>query len=248
MEIAKRMGKRMNPDCWIPFYGADFFGAVEGHEDIMAMGYLRALWHYWHHYHCSGLPDDDKGLQRICRIENSAWARTRGAIFDNEYFFSKENGKWHQKRAKELFDEAVSIYQKRMDASAKGMERRVELGQIQPYVEPSVEPVVSPTVTIGRPERLSYPQLQSQSQSEEQSEKQSLKKKPTLEEVKLCCSKTGLPDSDAVWFWNKCEGNGWTNAGKAIKSWPHVIAAWKAAGYMPSQKNKPAQRPVGGNF
>lgn len=61
---------------------------------------------------------------------------------------------------------------------------------------------------------------------------------PTLEEVKLVTAKTGLPESDAVWFWNKCEGNGWTNGGEKIKRWPNVIAAWKAAGYMPSQKFK----------
>ncbi len=58
----------------------------------------------------------------------------------------------------------------------------------------------------------------------------------TLEEVRLCVAKAGLPDSDAVWFWNKCEGNGWTNGGKPIKSWQHTIAAWSAANYMPSQK------------
>lgn len=62
-------------------------------------------------------------------------------------------------------------------------------------------------------------------------------KKPSLEEVKLCCAKTGLPESDAIWFWNKCEGNGWTNNGKPIKRWPNVIASWKAAGWMASQRN-----------
>ena len=71
---------------------------------------------------------------------------------------------------------------------------------------------------------------------------QSLKKgkasqRGTLDEVKLCCAKVGLPESDAIWFFNKCEGNGWKNGGNPIKSWPHTIAAWKAAGYMPSQKN-----------
>jgi len=60
---------------------------------------------------------------------------------------------------------------------------------------------------------------------------------PTVEEVRLAVAKIGLPESDADWFWNKCEGNGWTNGGKKIKSWPHVIAAWKAQGYMPSQKH-----------
>lgn len=64
---------------------------------------------------------------------------------------------------------------------------------------------------------------------------------PSLEEVKLVIAKTGLPESDAIWFWNKCEANGWTNGGRPIKSWQHTIAAWKAAGYMPSQKNPVAQ-------
>lgn len=76
----------------------------------------------------------------------------------------------------------------------------------------------------------------------------SLSKNPSLEEVKLCVSKTGLPESDAVWFWNKCESNGWTNGGQKIKSWSHTIAAWKAAGYMPSQKKpQPEFKKSGGS-
>ena len=67
----------------------------------------------------------------------------------------------------------------------------------------------------------------------------------SLEEVRICCQKVGLPLSDAEWFWNKCEGNGWTNAGRTIKSWRHTIAAWKSAGYMPSQKQQQAAQPSG---
>ena len=75
------------------------------------------------------------------------------------------------------------------------------------------------------------------------------RKNPSLEDVKLCCAKTGLPESDAIYFWNKCEANGWTNGGRPIKSWTHTIAAWKAAGYMPSQKNqKQTKIQVGGHF
>lgn len=59
-------------------------------------------------------------------------------------------------------------------------------------------------------------------------------KKPTLEEVKLYCSKTGLTDENAEWFFNKEEGNGWTNGGKPIRSWQHTLAAWKSAGYIPN--------------
>lgn len=74
------------------------------------------------------------------------------------------------------------------------------------------------------------------------------KSSPTLEEVKLACEKSGIPESDAVWFWNKCEGNGWTNGGKPIRSFAHTLAAWKAAGYLPSQKNGANGKPPGGNF
>lgn len=74
--------------------------------------------------------------------------------------------------------------------------------------------------------------------------------KPTIDEVKMTCAKAGISESDAVWFWNKCEGNGWTNGGKPIKSYSHVLSSWKAAGYLPSQKNGKSQadRPPGGNF
>lgn len=64
--------------------------------------------------------------------------------------------------------------------------------------------------------------------------------KPTVEEVKLYCAKSGIPESDAVWFFNKCEGNGWTNGGKKIKRWGPTLTSWKAAGYLPSQKAQAA--------
>lgn len=72
--------------------------------------------------------------------------------------------------------------------------------------------------------------------------------KPTIEETKLYCAKAGISEPDAEWFWNKCEGNGWTNGGQKIKSWRHTLTSWKTAGYLPSQKSKQAVRPVGGNF
>jgi hypothetical protein len=108
----------------------------------------------------------------------------------------------------------------------------------------------------GYPKGIHTPQDrtgQGQGQGQDKDKAVGVKTKPTLDEVKLVCSKTGVPESDAIWFWNKCEANGWTNGGKPIKSWPHTIAAWKAAGYLPSQKQNgkavtQAARPVGGNF
>ncbi len=62
-------------------------------------------------------------------------------------------------------------------------------------------------------------------------------KKPSIEEVKLHCSKAGISMTDAEWFFYKCEGNGWTNAGRPMKSWQMTLISWKTAGYLPSQKN-----------
>lgn len=59
---------------------------------------------------------------------------------------------------------------------------------------------------------------------------------PTLDEVRRYCSDRGVPERDAEWFFYKCEGNGWTNGGRKIKSWTATIMSWKSAGYLPSQK------------
>lgn len=62
--------------------------------------------------------------------------------------------------------------------------------------------------------------------------------KPTLEEVRLYCSKAGISEADADWFFYKCEGNGWTNGGSPIKRWGATLISWKNAGYLPSQKKQ----------
>lgn len=65
------------------------------------------------------------------------------------------------------------------------------------------------------------------------------KDKGSLEQVESYFEELKLPKSDAVWFFNKCEGNGWTNGGKPIKDWKATIRSWQSAGYLPSQKAKP---------
>jgi hypothetical protein len=63
----------------------------------------------------------------------------------------------------------------------------------------------------------------------------------SIEEVIKFCRDIGLPESDASWFFYKCEGNGWINGGKPIKNWRATIRAWQSAGYMPSQKQRNGQ-------
>jgi hypothetical protein len=46
----------------------------------------------------------------------------------------------------------------------------------------------------------------------------------------------GITERDADWFFDKCEGNGWTNGGQPIRDWKATLQSWKRAGYLPSQK------------
>lgn len=46
----------------------------------------------------------------------------------------------------------------------------------------------------------------------------------------------GLNIDDAHWFFYKCEGSGWKNAGKPIKDWRATVRAWHLARVFPSQK------------
>ena len=97
----------------------------------------------------------------------------------------------------------------------------------EPLPLPSPEPLPVPTPPAA-PETVPLPS-----------------KRPTLDEIKLVTAKAGLPDSDADYFFNHWQANGFTNGGKPIKSWQHLIASWKAAGHCPSQKgttNAPYQR------
>lgn len=103
----------MKPDQYMKFYGKDFFPAMEGLPDGIAMGYLRAIWHYRSHTHCKGLPNDEKYLQRVCRIDNDDWGYAFSIIFDNDHFFCMdENGMWHQKRAEEDYAADVKAYER----------------------------------------------------------------------------------------------------------------------------------------
>lgn len=115
----------MKPDSFIPFYGDDFFQAVEGLEDLIVVAYLRAIWHYWSHNHCAGLRDDQEFLRRLCRVDRSDWERVASVIFDNGKFFTMgEDGLWHQKRAAQVWAESTEKYNKAVARSQLANEAR----------------------------------------------------------------------------------------------------------------------------
>lgn len=70
-----------------------------------------------------------------------------------------------------------------------------------------------------------------------QKEEKGNKGKPENREVVLGYVKElGLPETDGHYYFDKWQGNGCKNAGKAILDWKAVIRSHKSAGYCPSQK------------
>ena len=113
--------------------------------------------------------------------------------------------------------------------------------------------------TFNKVERMvdSYSYSNSSSNSKKEKEKRDPKRekekpnaaRPRSEtEVVEYCLSLGLTRSDAEYFWNRWQANGYVNAGKSIKDWRALIRSWKAAGYCPSQKaattSKPNRKPT----
>ena len=204
----------MKPDAYMPFYGDDFFSATRGWSGSMRDSYLACLWHYWSHTHAEGLPDDDDQLWRLCGCEMQNWARTKGLIFDNDKFFRLENGRWHQKRAKEEYQAALDDYNEKLTASRLGVEARRRLGQLPPIeaaVQPPVEPDVNLTRTIDR-----------------ETERAEIELPPgfpkTEQDAKTAAAFVGCSESFSVETWNKAMGRGGNDAkGQPIRSWPHYL-------------------------
>ena len=112
------------PSAYLPLYGNDFFEAIAGYPDAVGLGYLRALWHYWNHTGCEGLPDDDEYLRRICGCDPGEWSRTKGTLFDNRYHFKLEDGRWHQGRCREEYQKSLQICEMRAKVGTAGARKR----------------------------------------------------------------------------------------------------------------------------
>lgn len=69
------------------------------------------------------------------------------------------------------------------------------------------------------------------------------KAKGALEAVVAYCVSRGLPESDGQWFFDKAEGCGWKNGGKAIVDWRATVRSWSFGNYFPSQKLAMITRP-----
>jgi len=95
----------------MPLYVADYL-ADTGHLGAAEHGaYLLLIMHYWAN---GGLPDDDRKLARIARMDASEWADARETIGQ---FFSDG---WRHERIEKHLAEANAAYERRAEAGRKG--------------------------------------------------------------------------------------------------------------------------------
>jgi uncharacterized protein YdaU (DUF1376 family) len=113
----------VNPDSYIPLYGNEFLAAVRGHPSCVAIGYLRALWYYWHHSHCSGIKNEDGFMRRICELGNDEWEVAQTVIF-GDFFQLGEDGLWHQGRASAEWEKSVENYNMAKNRAIAGAKAR----------------------------------------------------------------------------------------------------------------------------
>jgi len=118
------MERRMKPDAYMPFYGGDFLSATSGMTDACFRCYLKLIWHYWHHSHCTGLNDNRDELRRICGVDKETWDEVFDQIFNDQFFSLGEDGKWHQKRAEEEWQKSQAAYDKVLNRAKAGAEGR----------------------------------------------------------------------------------------------------------------------------
>ena len=114
------------PSAYLPLYGNDFFEAIAGYPPAVGLGYLRALWHYWNHTSCEGLPDDDEYLRRICCCDPCDWSHMKGLLFDNRYHFRLLDGVWHQPRCQQEWQKSIQIFEQRSKLGRAAARKRWE--------------------------------------------------------------------------------------------------------------------------
>ena len=102
-------------DIWMPIYWGDYLRDT-GHLVTVEHGaYMLLIGHYW----TSGkpLPDDDKRLSKITRLDLDEWLEIRPTISE---FFEVRNGEWFHKRISHELIEAIKWREAASEKGRKG--------------------------------------------------------------------------------------------------------------------------------
>lgn len=99
-------------DTWMPLYIGDYLADTMHLEAREHGAYLLLLMHYWRN---GPLPDDDRALAGIARVDRKTWSSDTGPIV--RAFFAVHDGKLYQKRVDAERAEADENSAKKRDAA-----------------------------------------------------------------------------------------------------------------------------------
>ena len=99
-------------DTWMPLYIGDYLADTMSLEAREHGAYLLLIMHYWRN---GPLPDDDRALAGIARVDRKTWAADTGPIVRN--FFAAEDGRLHHKRIDAEREAARLIAEKKRSAA-----------------------------------------------------------------------------------------------------------------------------------
>ena len=189
------------------------------------------------HYYATErpLPTDFNTLCRIIRATSKS-ERDAVSVVTMEFFRPTAEGFTHKRVLAEIAEYAR--LKERNKANGQKGGRPKTQGKQETQKKPSGLSAGSSSVGENgtQTEANQYPIANSHSTPSNEGVHTRAKSKGTREDVVAYCQGEGLTPDDGEWFFDKAEGCGWKNNGKAIVDWRATVRAWKRSKYFPSQK------------
>src|SRR5208282_4105017 len=143
--------------------------------------------------------------------------------------YNRERKRAQRVRDKEKDKEERSLHPKEEKERERDTDTEVTLGhKVSQHV----------TVVNDNGSSLLFPEAAAPSPSAGmEKRKVSLRRAKDWDELKAFFAREGFLESDAAWYWEKMEGCGWTNDGKAVANWKMTASSWERTNRIfPSHK------------
>jgi uncharacterized protein YdaU (DUF1376 family) len=142
-------------DIWMPVYIGDYLSDTQLLTTEQHGAYLLLIMAYWKNK--KPLPDDDKVLRSIARLEQKQWKSCRAVL---EPFFTVCDGFWHHKRIEAELERASLLQEKASERAQKAATIRWGRERQKPEND---APSIAPSMPRALPEHM---QMQCKSQSQ----------------------------------------------------------------------------------
>lgn len=212
----------MNKPPAFQFYVDNFIEGTTEFDDVEVGLYMRLLCAQWTR---GSLPNDDNELMRFSRGATTLQLARVKTKFDVGDDGRLRNARLERERVKQ-----AAWRQKSSEGGKKSSEtRKGGLRVVQPPCQPKgntpVSSLQSPSPDFNKEDIAGNGTPEPPKEGKKVA---SLPISHSLEEVKLLAEKTGLPESEAIKFWNFYESKGWMVGKNRMKSLGGAMGGWKA--------------------